>query len=344
MQRLLSYLLIILLSAIWMVGCSAHLQTYLSQQGMLPDDYRYGDLYRLSNLSAFKQSRTTCKRTPASPRLPIHLYVVGDSFLEKQRISLQDFGVQRYTYTHWKDTLKVQLDTAAVNVLLLETVERHSREHLAARIRNYEIGIAPTLPSRSPDWLDMVFPNKVEEKLERLLFSNDIALFFRELKADLNYRLFGRVNDQVAISKGGKAIFTSMDTDTTQIRSSYKALNNSELHTLVQHLNEAQVYYQKQGFDAVLMSVIPNKASILAPEDGSYNHLIERLEQHPHLQVPAVSVYGAFAQDRQRYYERSDSHWNCAGEQLWLNEANRHLKTVFTQKTFRYQLTGTSTP
>ena len=281
MRQALAYTLIVTLSLLWLAGCSSNVQRWLGTQGVLPDDYRYGDLYRLSNLSRFKAGRSTCFRQAHTLRPRVHLYVIGDSFLEETRIK--------------KDVIIENLDdhSNAVNLLLIETVERHAREHLAKAIRNYRVGNSqPETKAAKKDWLDFVFPTNVEEKLERLLFSNDIALYFRELKAELAYRWFGRLNDQVAISKDGLHLFTSMDTDTTTNRSSYSHLSDAELRQLAISAQESKLFYQNAGFDGVIFSIIPNKASILAPFDGNYNHLVEKLESR--LSDSVISVYGIF--------------------------------------------------
>lgn len=335
MRQALAYTLIVTLSLLWLAGCSSNVQRWLGTQGVLPDDYRYGDLYRLSNLSRFKAGRSTCFRQAHTLRPRVHLYVIGDSFLEETRIKKEDFGVEKYTYLHWKDSTQIVLDSNAVNLLLIETVERHAREHLAKAIRNYRVGNSqPETKAAKKDWLDFVFPTNVEEKLERLLFSNDIALYFRELKAELAYRWFGRLNDQVAISKDGLHLFTSMDTDTTTNRSSYSHLSDAELRQLAISAQESKLFYQNAGFDGVIFSIIPNKASILAPFDGNYNHLVEKLESR--LSDSVISVYGIFTQNPSDFYEKSDSHWNCLGENTWLKQANLLIDKQLSQKIQTY--------
>ena len=77
------------------------------------------------------------------------------------------------------------------------------------------------------------------------------------------------------------------------------------------------------GFDEVYLSVIPNKSSLLIKDDPAYNHLIERIEGHPELQIPLISVWKAFTE--QNYYQKGDSHWNCAGQKIWVDAVNERL-------------------
>lgn len=322
-QKILKYSVIFFCLLVWLAGCSRHFQQWLGEKSIIPDDYRYGDLYRLSYLPQFKQSREHCPKFCSTEKLPIHLYVIGDSFLEPGKVDAADFCVQRYTYTHWNDTTLVSLDKKVKNILILETVERHFREHFAKPVRNIQLG-RPLNLKKDESAIDFIFPDKdkVEDRLERAMFGFDIFLVFKELKANLNHCLFQRVNDQVALSKDEKHVFSVMDTDTTQINSPYRLFPEAEEKTLVTRLNMTQNEFKSMGFDAVYLAIIPNKASILAPTDGNYNHLIERIEQHPARQVSCLSIYQYCTEHPLKVYERGDSHWNCMGRDYWLKQAN----------------------
>jgi hypothetical protein len=101
--------------------------------------------------------------------------------------------------------------------------------------------------------------------------------------------------------------------------SAFYALDEEALATAVKHINQTRENYLKQGFDEVYLSVIPNKVTIMRPGDGVYNHLLEKLYNHPGLKVPVIDVYAAFARQPEGLYLRSDSHWNCSGIAIWLN-------------------------
>ncbi len=49
-MRIVRALVLLVVGIIWIGGCSSPLLQVLYQTEIIPDDYRYGDLYRLSNL------------------------------------------------------------------------------------------------------------------------------------------------------------------------------------------------------------------------------------------------------------------------------------------------------
>jgi hypothetical protein len=330
------YFLLFLAMALWAGGCSRTVMKWYYQTGIIADDYRYGDLYRLSSLPQFKEPQTRCAPyrdgkseipTPVNATDPreTHLYLIGDSFAEPQRISGRDFPVGHYHYVHWDQRSRVQLDTTKRNVLLLETVERHFREHFSRPVSELAVVIDTTqkIPSVDGNWrrqlFDLIQSKGIEERLETVLFSQDIFLWFRELKASLNLNGFDRVPPTVGLSHERKHLFVDLDVDTTKVlNASFAPLADAEVERLVDSLNATATRFRQQGFDAVYLSIIPNKASLLEPQRGTYNHLIERVQRHSRLQVPAVDIYSVYARKPQAVYALGDSHWNCTGRERWL--------------------------
>jgi hypothetical protein len=80
------------------------------------------------------------------------------------------------------------------------------------------------------------------------------------------------------------------------------------------------------GFDEVYLSIIPNKTSVLAQDLGEYNHLIERMEGNKDLKMPVISVYADFM--KKNLYLKGDSHWNCEGQQIWIDKVNERLLNI----------------
>ncbi|MBC7893207.1 MAG: hypothetical protein H7Y12_13400, partial [Sphingobacteriaceae bacterium] len=179
-------------------GCSRYAYVGLAEWGLVPDDFRYGDLYRLSSLPQFKQERKRCvPLAQFAPKPPVALYVIGDSFLEESRTNSADFVAQTYRYTHWENRMAVQLDSSLKNILLLETVERHAREHFASVADNVEVvsQLTPAQPAESGLFheLKQFFSGKTpqrqqvpEDQLENLLFNGPVWQMFKETKARLN--------------------------------------------------------------------------------------------------------------------------------------------------------------
>lgn len=327
LMKIIRYIFLCVFSLLWAVGCHPVLRHAAFEWGLTPDSYRYGDLYHLANLPQFKQSALPCpkKFTHTKAHNNTALYIIGDSFTEKERLTAQDFYVNDYLRIHWNDSLAIELDTSKRNILLLETVERHFREHFAIPVRQFTVGSQQPVVGHSPSktWTEIL--KESEESLTNFLFSGDFFLFLKEYKATLNLVWFDRHNDQVALSPDGKQILYCWDTDSTRITSSFKYLPDKELDALIQAVNKARGFYLSQGFDEVYLSIIPNKTSIVAPKMGRYNHLVERAQQHPYLQTPFIDVWTSFSQHSQAVYSLSDTHWNCTGQSIWLEAVNARL-------------------
>ena len=342
MKPFAKYTILFIFSFLWIVGCHPTLRRAAFEMGMTKDSYRYGDLYRLSNLAQFKQATETCPKKFAGNRSKNNaaLYIIGDSFTEKERINADDFNTTDYLRIHWNDSLNISLDTTKRNILVLQTVERHFREHFAVPVHQFKIGNGRPSASAPQEVKEVQVSDfflelyneaeqtlkESEESLTSFLFSGDVFLRFKEWKAAINLNWFGRHNDQIAISPDKQNILFCWDTDSTRITSSFKYLPDNELKKLIQQVNQTNDYYKNQGFDDVYLSIIPNKTSIVAPNMGEYNHLVERVQQHPLLKTPFIDSWTPFSQHPQAIYSLSDTHWNCTGQAMWLEKMNEVIK------------------
>lgn len=340
MKTLLRTVALLLALVAFAAGCSRTVYRTLGEAGLLPDDYRYGDLYRLSSLPQFKVVREYCPKFAAGqPKVPVDLYVIGDSFLERGRVDSTDFVARRYHYTHWEvphDT--VQLDRAVRNVLVLETVERHAREHFGREVDNLVLRsspVPPAQPERPSVWADFlkffrgepavrqVLP---EERLENVLFNSGPWPWLKERKALLNLAFFDRVNPNTSLSTDRQHLLYGLDTDSSRIHSNFNYLPEAEVAQLVTNLNRSADAYRAAGFDAVYVSIIPNKTTLVAPDPGRYNRLIARVQSAPARRVPVIDAYGLLKPLSTAAYEIGDSHWTCAGRDAWLREVNELLR------------------
>lgn len=338
MARLFRYLVLLLAIGLYAGGCSRSVLQFFYQTGIAADDYRYGDLYRLANLPQFKEVQPPCASLPSLTHQPdLSFYILGDSFSEPERIGPSDFPASFYQRTKWENQRRIQLDTTHRNVLLIESVERHVREHFARPVDNLVVvadttrkPVEPSLSmgNRIRQLLSLIQPTAVvEERLETVLFSHNFFLWWKEQKAAFDQRVFSRISPKVGLSRNQQHLFVGLDTDTTTgITSSFSPLPNPDLNRLVDSLNITYDRFRSLGFDEVYLSIIPNKATIADPAYGRYNHLIERVQQHPALHMPVVNVYARYKAARQPLYALSDSHWNCQGRALWLEAVNERLR------------------
>ncbi|SFE48868.1 hypothetical protein [Spirosoma endophyticum] len=331
-MRIFRYLLLLFALVLWGAGLSSTVSHWLYKTGLIVDDYRFGDLYRLSALPQFKQKQPICPPSNrSSDTASTHLYLIGDSFSEPQRLSESDFRVSHFQRVAWEHPQRIQLDPNKRNVLLIESVERHFREHFAIPVNELivenDTSQTPNQQSSlSQQWNREFHRKDVEERLESALFSHDWAFWIKEFKAALTLNWFDRAYTSVSLSKDKKNVFLHSDTDTSKVlNSSFSILTDREVNALVDSVNTTAERYQKLGFDEVYLSLIPNKASILERNRGDYNHLIERIQNSPRLKVPAVNTYDSFQKNATLVYLKSDTHWSCNGRAMWLTLVREKL-------------------
>lgn len=322
-------MVLLLFGVIWIAGCSNEILFSLYKAEIIPDDYRYGDLYRLSNLAEFKDPRQECPSVPVpKSNQKIALYIVGDSFTERQRVDSSDFAVTRYQWAHWGENLHLKLDTSYTNIILLESVERNVRPHFGTAIANVipdtATFIAHPTDTRFMHKLDRMFASDgVEDRLNTILFQFDLMLKFKEMKSWINRKFFDRTDPKVTLSGDGSTLAYLEDTDSTLINSSYNFVPDSEIDSLVAVLNFDKKYLEDLGFDEVWFSIIPNKATVLMPDYGVYNHIIDRIYRHPELNVSSIGLLEDFRQMSRNAYLKGDSHWSCAGQRVWIEKVNQ---------------------
>lgn len=334
-MRLLRYVALFIGILLWSAGLSTTMSRWLYGLGVIVDDYRYGDLYRLAPLPQFKVPHAECPMANrSSDTASTHVYVIGDSFTEPQRLGQSDFRASHYQRVAWDFSQLAQLDTTKRNVLLIESVERHVREHFAQPVRELVVkSDTSQTPHKRPTLSQQIandFHRKdVEERLESALFSHDWAFWFKELKAKLTLDWFNRAYTSVSLSEDKRHVFMNLDTDTTKAKernSSFSLLTDREVNTLIDSINATSDHYRKLGFQEVYLSMIPNKASILEQDRGVYNHLIERIQANPKLRVPVIDTYSEFRKNPSAVYLKSDTHWSCEGRMIWLNLVRQKLR------------------
>ncbi len=327
----------VLFSAIYL-WLQAYSPLVYKSSRLFPDDYRNGDLYHLSYLAQFKEKLPICNSSiKDSVAQNVNLYVIGDSFTEEQKVRNTDINASKYLNVHWNSQVEIELDTSKRNILILETVERTFRNHFSEEVTNfkfdnkYKSELNNTWKRKLKDKIDeiitFIFPEKdsIEQRFEASLFSYDFILRFREIKAQINHNFFGRIEKKVVLSKDKNHIFFSEEALPTDSRSAFYPLLDSEKDSLILSINLTREKYLKAGFDEVYLSIIPNKVSVLSPDLGTYNHLIERVQNDSKLMIPVIDTYSEFKKKPSKYYLKSDSHWTCEGRNLWLNKVNKIL-------------------
>jgi hypothetical protein len=329
---------------IWLAALNNDLFKLASKLDFVRDGYQYGDLYRLTNLPQFKDPKKACSdyQAPAVPgnNKKINLFIVGDSFTEPGRISKENFPVSTFHYLHQGEILHLKADTNAFNILIIECVERHFRGNFAGGFKNVRPDSATFISKLSnPTFmqdLDMAFAAKSkEDRLEMLLFQNNLILTIKEWKAAFNQKVFGRVSDIAKLVNDDTEIVYYMDVDTPAKTSSFTLLSNGEIDTLVNNMMDARKLAMRAGIDEIILSIVPNKISVVMPEYAVYNKLIERMYAHPDLKIPVIDVLSDFQLMKSRAYLNGDSHWTCEAQQIWLQKANNAIQNIVLSRNDR---------
>lgn len=328
MNKTLKYIAVLFFGFLWFLGCSRDTVVALVDNGFVKDDYRYGDLYRLSNLSEYRVLAEKCKMPYKDEKASVALYLAGDSFTEEGRVSPDEYATNTYFRTFVADENQNLQLVSGKKILIIETVERHLRERFSEKPwDNWKEKEASATETKEPfslgklyqDIVDLEVPYR-EEMHESVIFNSAFFLKIKEWKADFNYKVFGKTDPKVKIVNGELVYDVDIEPG---ISSVYDEVGDEEITRIVKNANITREKYKKMGFDEVYLSIIPNKTSLLIKEDQKYNRLLERVEKHPELQVPLISVWEEFT--AKNYYQKGDSHWNCAGQKIWVDKVNQEL-------------------
>ncbi len=325
------------------ISLSTVLSRWAFENEIFPDDYRYGDLYRLSNLPKFKEKINNCALEPKKnlPKIKIHLFIIGDSFTEPNRVNSKDFIAEKYTYIHWNNLNKIQLDTSLKNVLIMETVERGLNYHFKIKNKNvFEPKVINleniSLLNKFLAWYQNFENNlkNMEERLGLTLFSYDIFLYFKELKALFNHHVFEKKHKNYILSNNKDHIFYYEEADSSSIYSSFHPITDTEIDNFVNQINSYAMDFKKIGFNEVFLAIIPNKVSFINPDLGKYNNALIRVQNHNKLYIKHLNVYNDFLKEKEKVYYRTDTHWNCYGKTIWVNKVNNMIMNLEKEPQF----------
>ena len=232
-------------------------------------------------------------------------------------------SVKSYWYlkTNSSDIKHVRLATGETNILLIEVVERDLRSFsdtdyiMGKMLMDDSVHAQSTMTvGRFSSLVFQALSNpSINQNIEFNMFDYKIFTPVKEMKASLNWNVFGRVNDDVMISPDGKFLLYRQTVDSTSKNGSFTPISDKEMDNLVRSLNTFYAYYKSKGFDDVLFSVIPNPVTILYPHMGRYNEMIPRVQHHPDLKIPIIDVYDLFKKTNMQIYFTSDTHWNMNG-------------------------------
>ena len=235
--------------------------------------------------------------------------------------------------------MDIALDTNRKNILLIEIAERNLRymtdtaaiysKAALANKRNVTATSSATLSAFSDGFsLGFIFNPLIEQNLQFSLFDYRFFTPFKEMKAQLNYRLFNRASEGVKVSANGKYLYLAETVDSTQITSSFNPVSDKEIDKLVYTLNLTYRHYKLLGFDEVYFSIVPNPVTILNTGKYGYNELIPKVQNDERLEMKIIDAYTPFKKSTNQLYQYSDSHWNNNGFCLWMSQVDRELDRI----------------
>ncbi|MCF8325775.1 MAG: hypothetical protein K9I84_12515 [Leadbetterella sp.] len=322
MMKILKYFALFLFAFLWFLGCSKTATNSLYDNKIVEDDFRYGDLYRLANLPDFRVKVEKCDDDFKGEKSDVALFLAGDSFTEKGRLQSDNFATEKFERGFVAESNKGFNLPNGKKILVIETVERHFRERFQQPWRNWDVATKNEVLSQQTlkeKLLDIKVPYNTQMH-ESLLFGTDFMMKIREIKAQINLRLFGKTDDKVKLHNGHLLYYLDVNPG---ISSCFDKIEDSEVDLMVNNANLTYEYYKGLGFDEVYLSIIPNKTSILAQDLGEYNHLVERIEGNSNLKMPIISIFKDF--QMKNLYLKGDSHWNCEGQKIWVDKVNEKL-------------------
>jgi hypothetical protein len=338
MTQFAKYVVLLLAIFYWSISHFEKLYSWAGKNKIIPDDYRYGDLYRLSFLAQFKGKEKLCedKIDQSKVKNNVHLYILGDSFADESNLNANNFEVEKYKYIHWDKPETIDFDKSAKNILIIESAERSAKTHFVKK--SEEIQILQKENKQIPidnfsiikklhNWVGIFSKNtqKTEERLWHTLLNYDFVLFFKEIKANLDLTLFERKSPNYVLAPNKNEIFYFEEADSNCPHSVLYTVTDQEIDGFVQNINETALTYKNMGFNEVYLSMIPNKATVLGQKLGDYNHVLQRIVNHKQLKVKTIDVYPALAQSKERVFHISDTHWNCRGSSIWQALVNEEI-------------------
>lgn len=340
LHTLLKWCFLFASGGVLLLSLSTRSQHWLDRHGFIPNQYSYGDLYNLTNLRAFKETDFTANSSLSDSDKPrkkyrdVHLYTIGDSFT---KIDTAYYAAGHNVHVWIGGSLGVEtvLDKTKKNILVIQFIERVLQERLyypdyetiyikggfVEPGRRYNPEQQTAKQDRLTNWIMTRFGHEINQRLEFLLFNNWPFTWFKETKAQLTLTGFGRT-PKTTISHDKRHLFYDLEADTAFVLSAFRPIPNQKIDTLVTNLNAIRQHYLRMGFDEVYVCMIPNKVTVQDPTYGLYNHQIERIEAHPQLQTPVLSMIDTLRQHPD-WYHLGDGHWNKNGKRFWLRQVNK---------------------
>ncbi len=299
----------------------------------------FGGLYGMSFLSDFK-SPFTPYHLDSIPdgNDKISLHLIGDSYLANKVTSGNFINTSSMFFADWRDKpVNFTIDSTKFNILIIESTERYlltrflNKETLYHPFSNSSTVYNPYYQSITSKLESIVASREIDNNLNYLFFDFEILTPIKEFKADFNYHYFNRLPANIYVSDDKKYLFLGETIDSSLQTSAFKKISSDELNQLINNINEYTENYMNKGFNKVYLSIIPNPVSILGYRKQEYNNLITKIENSSQRKFETINVFNEFKESNKQLYHYSDTHWNSAGLQMWVDKVNTTISQLKTQ-------------
>jgi hypothetical protein len=324
------------------MGLSHSLQRKMDTLGLIPNQYRFGDLYNISNLEIFKEENLEANTSlteadkPSKRYQNVDLYTIGDSFTTMDTSYYA--GNKNFHIWLGSNVDTVRLNSGKHSLLVIEVIERTIQERLREEYKKLYIDkgfqikgpdarhLSTQKTSSKSFWWEK-FHDGIDQRLEFMLFNFDPFLKIKEFKANTMLSLFNRTHQGALISSGHDHLFYDVEANLQSTMSPFQTLKESDIDEVVANMNSIRDYYVKLGFHEVYFCFIPNKVTVCEPNRAIHNRQIERIERHPGLQVPVLSIHRE-VRHHPEWFHKGDGHWNAGGKRVWLRAVNDLVRHV----------------
>lgn len=301
MKKILSYFFIIIGIGLLFISTSKTVMMAISEKrnnenGLFGTHHGATDLVNMSYLDdvpKFMISPTGDYTRPSdTTNKNLDLYLFGDSYVvfvpDSVYAHVSNFYCGRRDYTK----IYYKLNPRKRNILIFENAERFARMWLsntyiygsvlrdtgtaASSFRWTSDGSGVRNASLDID-INQLFNPNINSNLEYNLFNYNFINPIRQMKANLNYRLFNRASGDVVISENGNQLFLKQTVAEKDMMSSYEKLESQIITTVVDTVCAIYKHYKNEGFDEVYISIVPNPATILQPK--YYNDFIPAVQK-----------------------------------------------------------------
>lgn len=314
--------------------------------GLMPDRGTRGDLYSLTYLRQFKEYDFVQQSTLTPPKYSEkdiqknkHLFLIGDSFINS--INKNQYVAQKTEFVRiGVNSKKIQLDSTKKNILVIQNIERgigyrlgneQYQKNFLGNSCYYTDEVVEENPDESSQKITLFKDfggNNIEDRLQAMLLNFKIFGLIKESKAALNFTFFDRVHGNNVISKDEKSIFyldEAGDESEVGFASSFCQLKEKRVKEYVENSEKITQFYKNMGFDEVYFVFVPNKVSIVAPNDNQYNHQIERIQKYKTASFKTIDLHSEIV-GHPEFYHKGDGHWNNKGLALFVKKINGLLK------------------